>query len=130
MPLNAGNFGTIPFIVPEILKISFQEKAGYIQIPIINGFPRIHILSDPLEIIQVNFRFNSLKGIGYNASAKSKLDLLRVERGSLTPKPLVLGGSTLGQFLVQGINWEIVSQAGDMSPQVVDAQVEFLANPV
>jgi hypothetical protein len=130
MPLSAGSFGSIPFIVPEILSAKIKETSGYVVIPMLAGYPRVHYLGDNLDEVSVDFRFSSMPGIGYNASAKSKLDLLRAERGSPTSKTLTLGGVAMGYFVLSSIDWEIISQAGTMKPIVIDASVNFLANPV
>jgi hypothetical protein len=128
--LNAGSFGTITFVVPEITKISVKQQADYIEIPVINGFSRVHWIGDSLDEINVEFKFSSMPGIGYNASAKAKLDLIRAEKGSTTPKVLTLGAENFGNYLVKSIDWEIVSVAGTMKPIVIAASVSFMANPV
>ncbi|MBW4596956.1 MAG: hypothetical protein KME46_29695 [Brasilonema angustatum HA4187-MV1] len=130
MSLQSGSFGTITFAVPEVLKIAVQQTSGYVEIPIINGFSRVHWISDELDRIKVDFKFSSMPGVGYNTSAKARLDLLRAEKGSTTPKALTIAGENFGNYLVKSINWEVISQAGTMKPIVVTAQVEFLANPI
>lgn len=130
MTFNAGSFGSITFIVPEVRKIRIKEPSGYIEIPIINGYSRLHTMGDPLNEVTVDFRFSSMPGVGYNVSAWDKLTLLRNQRGSTTSQVLTLCGTNLGSRVVKEITWEALSQAGNMRPIVIDCQVVFLDNPV
>ena len=131
MSLVAGSFGSITFLVPEIMNTEYEEYAEYIQVPVISGYPRLHKLGDPLYELALTLRFDSgFTGLSYNTSAKDKLDLLRAEIGSTTPKALTLNGVNLGNYLVKKINWTVLQTAGTGKPIKIDAKVIFLANPV
>ncbi|NJM69239.1 MAG: hypothetical protein HC862_02865 [Scytonema sp. RU_4_4] len=59
MSLVAGSFGSITFIVPEIMNTEYEEYAEYIQVPVISGYPRLHKLGDPLYELALTLRFDS-----------------------------------------------------------------------
>lgn len=125
-----GSYGALNYNTYEIKKISVKSKSGYIDIPVIDGFPKVHKVGDELTLITVLFRFDSTPTIGYSYSASNQLNSLRRQIGSISGADLILGGEDLGKYLVQEITHEVIKTAGNNRIMIAEANVVFKENPV
>lgn len=121
MPLSAGYWGSIPFIVSEQISFEMSEAYPYAEIPRIGTTPKLHMIENALQEVDLTLTFSS----EYNANARSKLNSLRIAASNRQASILYIAGASYGNWVITKITWKALETMGTGEPIRISARVSF-----
>lgn len=95
--MTVGSFGTVEFIIPELLGQELSGDINWIEIPMLSGFPKLQRVGDKLRNFELTIRLDSYSG----TSPRDRMQILRNRADLGLREPLNIGNEAYGDYLIK-----------------------------